>query len=181
MNYFLGEPGKRSIRPIPTEYNGIKFRSKLEAKWAEYLDSKGVEWLYEEEGYDLNGVWYLPDFFLPKQFAFLEVKGLLDDRSKDKCQRLADAITTYHLKVYLGTPEMEMILVESSEEQLRSRYEHRVHCLGLRIESLEEENEQLKNKLANLSEFIELQSFIKSKRRKEEKLSRDFRLSQAHL
>lgn len=67
------------IAAIPTTYKGVKFRSKLEAAWAEWFDSKGIEWTYEQEGYQLpSGTWYLPDFWLPKAKTFVEVKGLID-------------------------------------------------------------------------------------------------------
>ncbi len=68
------------IAAIPTTYKGVKFRSKLEAAWAEWFDSKGIEWTYEQEGYQLpSGTWYLPDFWLPGARVFVEVKGILDE------------------------------------------------------------------------------------------------------
>ncbi|PYS21324.1 MAG: hypothetical protein DMF72_17705 [Acidobacteria bacterium] len=50
---------------IETKYNGHRFRCRLEAKWAVFLDAMGIEYDYEREGYTLNGLWYLPDFWLP--------------------------------------------------------------------------------------------------------------------
>lgn len=64
------------VKPIPTKYRNVLFRSKLEARWAEFLDRLKIKWNYEVEGYDLgNGERYLPDFFLHEQNSFLEVKG----------------------------------------------------------------------------------------------------------
>ena len=52
-----------SIRPIETIYNGYRFRSRLEARWAVFFDALGVEYEYEPEGFELpNGGRYLPDF-----------------------------------------------------------------------------------------------------------------------
>lgn len=62
------------IKAIPTKYNDILFRSRLEARWAVYFDLMGIEYLYEPEGYNLDGVYYLPDFYLPKVSMFAEVK-----------------------------------------------------------------------------------------------------------
>ena len=45
---------------IKTTYNGVNFRSRLEAKWARFFDLMG--WKYEYEPYDLNG--WIPDFIL---------------------------------------------------------------------------------------------------------------------
>lgn len=51
------------IKPIETEYNGYRFRSRLEARWAVFLDALHVRYEYEPEGFDLgNGMYYLPDF-----------------------------------------------------------------------------------------------------------------------
>lgn len=55
------------MKPIETHYNGYRFRSRLEARWAVFFDAIGVEWEYEKEGYDLGDAgWYLPDFWLPR-------------------------------------------------------------------------------------------------------------------
>lgn len=51
------------IKNIETEYNGYKFRSRLEARWAVFFDAAGIKYEYEPEGFDLgNGLRYLPDF-----------------------------------------------------------------------------------------------------------------------
>jgi len=43
---------------IPTAYRGVRFRSRLEARWAAFLDGLGWSWAYEP--IDLFG--YIPDF-----------------------------------------------------------------------------------------------------------------------
>ena len=51
------------IKPIETQYNGLRFRSRLEARWAVFFDTLGVEYEYEPEGFELpSGARYLPDF-----------------------------------------------------------------------------------------------------------------------
>lgn len=51
------------MKPIETIYNGYKFRSRLEARWAVFFDALGVEYEYEPDGFELdNGMYYLPDF-----------------------------------------------------------------------------------------------------------------------
>lgn len=55
-----------TLKAIETVYNGYRFRSRLEARWAVFFDEMGIAYKYEPEGYDLgNGNWYLPDFWLP--------------------------------------------------------------------------------------------------------------------
>ena len=64
-----------TIKAIETEYNGYKFRSRLEARWAVFFDALGVKYEYEPEGYKLsNGEQYLPDFYLVDLDIYVEVK-----------------------------------------------------------------------------------------------------------
>ena len=63
------------IKPIETLYNGYRFRSRLEARWAVFFDNLGILWEYEKEGFDLGkGIYYLPDFWLPEVKMWAEVK-----------------------------------------------------------------------------------------------------------
>jgi hypothetical protein len=64
------------IKPIETQYKGYRFRSRLEARWAVFFDALNVNWGYEVEGYNLNGVYYLPDFLikLDEIDLFIEIK-----------------------------------------------------------------------------------------------------------
>lgn len=51
------------LKAIETVYNGYKFRSRLEARWAVFFDKIGWPYEYEPEGYELcDGSKYLPDF-----------------------------------------------------------------------------------------------------------------------
>lgn len=64
-----------SNNAIPTRYEKCEFRSRIEARWAVFFDALGVKWEYEKQGFKLPVGWYLPDFFLPAQDAWFEVKG----------------------------------------------------------------------------------------------------------
>jgi len=77
------------IKAIETFYNGYRFRSRLEARWAVFFDALGVEYQYEAEGYDLGEAgYYLPDFYLPKFNAFIEIKGQVPDDSSDEILKI---------------------------------------------------------------------------------------------
>ena len=84
-----------TIKPIETIYNGYRFRSRLEARWAVFFDSLGVEYEYEPEGFELPGVGvYLPDFRVICHATrgsdcepfplYIEVKGQMDESSAAK-------------------------------------------------------------------------------------------------
>lgn len=65
------------IKPIETKYNGIIYRSRLEARWSVFFDTIGVATFYEYQGYELDDkekTWYLPDFYIPEWKCFFEVK-----------------------------------------------------------------------------------------------------------
>lgn len=79
------------MKAIETEYKGYLFRSRLEARWAIFMDELGIEWLYEDEGFILsNGTWYLPDFYLPtfNGGTFVEVKPKFKQEEIEKCRDL---------------------------------------------------------------------------------------------
>ncbi len=61
------------IRPIPTLYRNIMFRSRLEARWALFFDQLGIIWQYEPRYFDIPGG-YRPDFFFPQTGLYAEVK-----------------------------------------------------------------------------------------------------------
>jgi len=61
-----------TIKAIPTIYNGIKFRSRLEARIAATLDAINIGWDYETEAYQIGDIRYLPDMIVGG--AFVEIK-----------------------------------------------------------------------------------------------------------
>ena len=63
------------IKPIETRYKGHRFRSRLEARWAVFFDSIGIEWEYEPEGFSMpDGEYYLPDFYIEDWNTWIEIK-----------------------------------------------------------------------------------------------------------
>lgn len=66
------------MQAIETVYNGYRFRSRLEARWAVFFDAMGIKYQYEPEGFEFDGIRYLPDFYLPELNYFVEVKGMSD-------------------------------------------------------------------------------------------------------
>jgi hypothetical protein len=78
------------MKAIQTEYNGLLFRSRIEARWAYLFDLLKVKYEYEKEGYELPSGKYLPDFWLPQQNCWVEIKGQLpDDKESTLASELA--------------------------------------------------------------------------------------------
>lgn len=59
-------------------YNGVKFRSTLEARWAIFFDACGLNWVYEPECFELQAGNYTPDFYLKEYDLYVEIKPNLD-------------------------------------------------------------------------------------------------------
>ena len=72
----------KQFKAIETKFDGYHFRSRLEARWAVFFKTLGIPYEYEKEGFDLDGVWYLPDFYLPGQRHWLEIKPSLPSKSE---------------------------------------------------------------------------------------------------
>jgi hypothetical protein len=64
-----------TLQAIQTKYAGCRFRSRLEARWAVFFTAAGIPWEYEPQGFELPCGRYLPDFFLPSEDAWIEIKG----------------------------------------------------------------------------------------------------------
>lgn len=62
------------LKAIETVYRGYRFRSRLEARWAVCFDTLDIAYEYEPQGFDLGGVPYLPDFYLPDLRWWIEIK-----------------------------------------------------------------------------------------------------------
>lgn len=88
------------MKAIETEYDGYKFRSRLEARWAVVFNAAKIKYQYEPEGFILSdGTKYLPDFYLPEiarrigkeceennKGLFVEVKGDLTKEDRNKIE-----------------------------------------------------------------------------------------------
>ena len=81
------------IKAIETIYNGYRFRSRLEARWAVFFDELEIKYQYEPEGFDLgDGYYYLPDFYLTDDDVWVEIKGkALTDEEREKIERFCIA------------------------------------------------------------------------------------------
>lgn len=84
--YSRANGGKRA------DLNNVYFRSSWEANIARYYNFVGIEWQFEPkifvfEKIKKGCVSYTPDFYLPKEDRWVEVKGWMDDKSKTKLKR----------------------------------------------------------------------------------------------
>lgn len=101
------------IQPKPTYYQGITFRSRLEARWAVLLDftPNVIGWDYEPVEVKLaNGWTYTPDFLIRRYHVgdrwrnYIEVKPA--DISKDYREVLKEASTKLDAPLWLIEGEL---------------------------------------------------------------------------
>jgi hypothetical protein len=95
-----------TIKAIETQYNGYKFRSRLEARWAVFFDAMGIKFDYEREGFNLsNKIYYLPDFWLPQVGMWAEIKPVkFSEIELEKARRLVEQ-EGHPLLMLIGPPD----------------------------------------------------------------------------
>ena len=116
----------KNIASIPTEYSGVRFRSRLEAKWALFFDLIDMKWEYEPNQYHLgdNGdIWYTPDFWLKENGYFAEAKPVeFSGYEKYKCALLAEE-TNRPCLLLSGSPNFQpYTLISGIKEQGKETY-----------------------------------------------------------
>jgi hypothetical protein len=87
------------MKAIETTWNGLRFRSRLEARWAIFFEVLGLKWEYEPEGFEMSsGRRYLPDFkvrypgqnFSETSYHWFEVKPNFIGITTKEWEKMAD-------------------------------------------------------------------------------------------
>jgi hypothetical protein len=93
------------IKALETHFDGCRFRSRAEARWATFFRACGIRYEYEPEGFNLDGLCYLPDFWLPDLRRWAEVKGQQPSAVEiEKCRKLALG-SGNEVLVLIGSPD----------------------------------------------------------------------------
>ena len=98
-----------TIQAIETFYDGCRFRSRLEARWAVFFNNAGIRYVYEPEGfYEFGdrGAQYLPDFYLPVYDIYAEVKGLHPGAGEEVKRAINVIANKINRKVLLILPDI---------------------------------------------------------------------------
>ena len=87
---------------IPTKFDGIEYRSRLEAKWASFIIKIGWHFTYEP----LDGAGYIPDFIVyGDRPLFVEVKPAITlAEYKDPVQKINAAGLAHDVLIVGTTP-----------------------------------------------------------------------------
>ena len=102
------------LKPLPTKYQGVLFRSRLEARWAVFFDYLNLHWSYEAQSFKLDDrkdkhpdSCYCPDFLVrtPQgEDMWIEIKphNIKQNNKFDKFKKLVDCPRVHLLS---GQPE----------------------------------------------------------------------------
>lgn len=102
----------RDVEAIATEFDGVRYRSRTEARWAVFFQTLDIAVEYERERINLSdGSSYLPDFWIPDFKAYFEVKGgseaIVTDEAT-KARRLAADHANLRVWLAIGPPEAKI-------------------------------------------------------------------------
>lgn len=94
------------------EYKGIMFHGSWEAKFAEFLDKKNIQWERTNKKFEYllnNDIhYYTPDFYLPKHDIYIEIKGYPTERDFHKWSQFP---ITEKLDIYFGDELYDMGII----------------------------------------------------------------------
>ena len=103
------------IKAINTFYDGHKFRSRLEARWAVFFKNSNIKYEYEAEGFTFDGINYLPDFVFHDFYGYETVygevkpkgyKNIYEDGELDKYEIFC-LYSVYPVIELFGNPEIK--------------------------------------------------------------------------
>ncbi len=93
------------VPSISARYDGHDFRSRLEARYAIFFRWVNIPYEYEPRVVHLRpGLNYLPDFWLPDQRMWLEVKGPSPNQAEMEKGRLLHKVTGQAVVIFAGNP-----------------------------------------------------------------------------
>jgi len=85
------------------EYSGCKLKGQWELTVAKWFDEQNIKWYNEPKGfsYTWNGSerTYFPDFYLPQEDVYIEVKGYKTDRDEAKWSHFTETLIVIDSKL----------------------------------------------------------------------------------
>jgi endonuclease I len=98
-------------------YKGALMRSTWEVVYAKYLESHNLAWEYEKKVFYVgrgpwNGITYRPDFYIPEQDLYVEVKGAWLNGSQAKIKAFREKYPEIHLLVVTQAVFTEILRVD---------------------------------------------------------------------
>ena len=81
------------ITAIPTFYDGVNFKSRMEAQCALLFNKLGWKWEYEKFSLMLpSGITYIPDFWINDRWLLAECRGYHSERGDRQISELSELL-----------------------------------------------------------------------------------------
>lgn len=90
----------------------IYFFSRWEANYARILNFLGSKWIHQPKRFRLKSQYYTPDFYLPEQNTYIEIKNFLADYSKKRDGEFRE----------LYPKEKLILILKSDYQKLEKKY-----------------------------------------------------------
>jgi len=93
------------IKSIPTIYNGVQLRSRMEAKCAHLFDTLKWKWEYEPHSFMLpSGINYRPDFWIEELAMFVECRGYQTKDGNRQIEEFGECVQNQSISIPGGVP-----------------------------------------------------------------------------
>lgn len=121
------------IRSKPTRYGKYLFRSRLEARWAVFMDLLSIEYEYEAHFEEVETVrgsfWYKPDFYIPRLEYYIEIKPRKPtEKELGKAAGWANCIESIVIFYSLGPEGGNLMYWGPEKPRLSARLWHWSQC-----------------------------------------------------
>jgi hypothetical protein len=77
-----------------TEYKGIHFKSRLEARWAIFFDSLNIAYQYKPEEFEFEGIIIVPNFYLPQHDSYVKITDTMPDEDDENAEEMLLSLYT---------------------------------------------------------------------------------------
>lgn len=123
----------KTIQPIPTVFDGVRYRSRLEARWAMFFKEVGIPAEYEAMNSNTALGTYTPDLFLPLGYIAVEIKPIFPAASYfDLLRAYVRENPFMDLLVVIGKPAAMLLNFDPDEYPVLQIHADRVE-LGRRL------------------------------------------------
>ncbi|MDP3900762.1 MAG: hypothetical protein Q8Q38_00235 [bacterium] len=98
--------GKAGIRKDISDT--LYFYSRWEANVARLFSYLGIRWVFQPKTFDIGSQMYTPDFYLPEEDTYIEVKNFMWKYSKERDEKFRTLYPTLKLKLILKDEYLEL-------------------------------------------------------------------------
>lgn len=101
--------------------NKTYFFSRWEANMARIYNYLGIKWIHQPQSFDIGNQSYTPDFYLPDQGEYIEVKNFLGDYSRNRDDKFRELYPKVTLTMIL---KEEYLKLEAKYSKLIQNWEY---------------------------------------------------------